>query len=123
MHSSHTHLHYHTGILPELQSSRTNNFSVNLDDTEGGFLQTSFIIAFMLLSPIFGYFGDRYKRKYLIAFGLTLWSIFVLVGSFSVVRNKQLLTLLAPTYTLCVYLLHASTELWHVSSYECFVGS
>lgn len=93
-------LHYHTGILPELESF------FGLDDTEGGFLQTSFIISFMLFSPIFGYLGDRYKRKYLIAFGLTVWSIFVLVGSFSVVS----LSPPTPLYTVCLLFSYCLVE-------------
>lgn len=36
----------------------------------------------MLAGPIFGYFGDRYSRRWLMAFGVTLWSFTTLVGSF-----------------------------------------
>ncbi|VDK84788.1 unnamed protein product [Dibothriocephalus latus] len=47
-----------------------------------GLLQTSFIVSYMSLSPVFGYLGDRWKRKYLIVIGLTLWSVVTLASSF-----------------------------------------
>lgn len=40
----------------------------------------------MILSPLFGYLGDRYTRKYIITVGILIWSAFTLTGSFSVVR-------------------------------------
>ena len=69
-----------------LGDKKRNGFGANIDDTEGGLLQTSFIISFMLFSPIFGYLGDRCTRKYIMAIGIFLWSAFVLAGSFSLVR-------------------------------------
>uniref|UniRef100_A0A0V0JAP7 Protein spinster homolog 1 n=1 Tax=Schistocephalus solidus TaxID=70667 RepID=A0A0V0JAP7_SCHSO len=47
-----------------------------------GLLQTSFVVSYMSLSPVFGYFGDRWKRKYLIVIGLILWSVVTLASSF-----------------------------------------
>ncbi|BHF60870.1 Protein spinster 3 [Sparganum proliferum] len=47
-----------------------------------GLLQTSFVVSYMSLSPVFGYFGDRWKRKYLIVTGLVLWSVVTLASSF-----------------------------------------
>ena len=73
------------GILTQLENSDQNGFGRPVTDTEGGLLQTAFIVSYMLLSPFFGYLGDRYTRKYIIAAGITLWSCFTLVGSFSVV--------------------------------------
>lgn len=43
----------------------------------------------MLLSPVFGYLGDRFTRKYIITFGILLWSVFTLLGSFAVVSNQH----------------------------------
>lgn len=77
------------GIMTELQNSTRNGFNHTIDDTQGGLLQTTFIISFMLLSPIFGYLGDRFTRKYIMAFGIFFWSGFVLAGSFSVVRRRE----------------------------------
>eukprot|EP00731_Ephydatia_muelleri_P022505 Em0015g88a len=73
------------GILTQLQKSDQNGFGRPVTDFEGGLLQTAFIVSYMLLSPFFGYLGDRYTRKYIIAAGITLWSCFTLVGSFSVI--------------------------------------
>ncbi|XP_019848762.1 PREDICTED: protein spinster homolog 1-like [Amphimedon queenslandica] len=72
------------GIMTELQNVTRNGFNETIDDTEGGLLQTTFIISFMLLSPIFGYLGDRFTRKYIMAVGIFVWSGFVFAGSFSI---------------------------------------
>ncbi len=55
----------------------------------GGLLQTAFIVSYMLLSPFFGYLGDRHSRKYIISVGISLWSLFTLAGSFSVVSGGR----------------------------------
>ncbi|XP_077995244.1 protein spinster homolog 1-like [Glandiceps talaboti] len=54
----------------------------SLDDAEGGLLQTVFIIMYMIAAPLFGFLGDRYNRKFLMCLGISLWSIFTMVGSF-----------------------------------------
>lgn len=36
----------------------------------------------MVFAPIFGYYGDRYSRKFIMGFGIALWSTTTLVGSF-----------------------------------------
>ncbi|GBM97872.1 Protein spinster, partial [Araneus ventricosus] len=54
----------------------------SLDYTEGGLLQTSFIVSYMIMAPVFGYLGDRYSRKLIMAFGVTFWSLTTLLGSF-----------------------------------------
>ncbi|XP_023332494.1 protein spinster [Eurytemora carolleeae] len=47
-----------------------------------GLLQTAFILSYMVFAPLFGYLGDRYSRRYIMAGGVFLWSIFTLIGSF-----------------------------------------
>jgi MFS family permease len=47
-----------------------------------GLLQTAFIISYMIFAPLFGYLGDRYSRKNIMAAGVFLWSLFTLIGSF-----------------------------------------
>lgn len=76
---------YLTAVLSEVEDSTENGFHVQVDDKLGGLLQTSFIVAYMLLSPLFGYLGDRWTRKYIIGIGILFWSAFTLIGSFSVV--------------------------------------
>jgi len=64
------------GVLEDVQKF----YSIN--NAEAGLLQTSFIISYMLLSPIFGYLGDRYNRVYIMAAGVLFWSLITLAGSF-----------------------------------------
>ena len=78
------------GIIAQLENVNRNGFRIDgrkevVDDTEAGLLQTAFIASYMILSPLFGYLGDRYTRKYIVTFGIIMWSAFTLAGSFSVV--------------------------------------
>ncbi|KAL0838891.1 hypothetical protein ABMA28_016910 [Loxostege sticticalis] len=54
----------------------------NIGDDYAGLLQTVFVVAYMVFAPIFGYLGDRYSRRVIMAFGVGLWSLTTLVGSF-----------------------------------------
>lgn len=53
-----------------------------LNDSDAGLLQTSFVISYMIMAPVFGYLGDRYNRKIIIICGVLFWSITTLAGSF-----------------------------------------
>ncbi|XP_070204332.1 protein spinster homolog 1-like [Littorina saxatilis] len=64
------------GVLKDVQ----DYYSIN--NSEAGLIQTSFICTYMVFSPIFGYLGDRYTRKYIMAGGIFLWSGFTLSASF-----------------------------------------
>lgn len=66
----------------------------NLSNSEGGAIQTAFICTFMVCSPIFGYLGDRYTRKYIMAGGIFLWSTLTLASSFVPADNFWLFILL-----------------------------
>jgi MFS family permease len=92
---------YLIGILNLLEKPERNGFSFHhreehVNDTYGGLLQTAFIVSYMLLSPFFGYLGDRFTRKYIITFGIILWSACTLVGSFAVVSELSDLALGTP---------------------------
>ena len=54
----------------------------DLNEQLKGLIQTSFIVSYMIFAPLFGYWGDRYSRKYLMAFGVLFWSLTTLFGSF-----------------------------------------
>ncbi|RUS73015.1 hypothetical protein EGW08_019221 [Elysia chlorotica] len=54
----------------------------DLENSEAGLIQTAFICSYMVFSPVFGYLGDRYTRKYLMAGGILLWALFTLASSF-----------------------------------------
>ena len=47
---------------------------LQLSDGEIGWLTSAFMIGYFATSPVFGYLGDRFPRKGLIAFGVTFWS-------------------------------------------------
>lgn len=64
------------GVLEDVQKF------YSIGNAEAGLLQTSFIISYMLLSPIFGYLGDRYNRIYIMAAGVLFWSLITLAGSY-----------------------------------------
>lgn len=54
----------------------------DIGDDLAGLLQTAFVLSYMLFAPIFGYLGDRYNRRYIMAFGVFLWSLTTMAGSF-----------------------------------------
>lgn len=58
----------------------------NINDAEAGLLQTVFILFFMIFAPFFGFIGDRYNRKRIMAAGIAIWVIAVFASSF-VPRN------------------------------------
>ncbi|CAK1580216.1 unnamed protein product [Parnassius mnemosyne] len=64
------------GVLGDV----TNEFKIG--DDSAGFLQTVFVVAYMVFAPMFGYLGDRYSRRMIMAFGVALWSITTFAGSF-----------------------------------------
>lgn len=64
------------GVLDDVKKE----FSIG--DDLAGLLQTVFVIAYMVFAPIFGYLGDRYSRRTIMAFGVALWCITTFVGSF-----------------------------------------
>lgn len=58
------------GLLDGIQSY----FDIQDNNSAAGLLQTVFICSYMVLAPMFGYLGDRYRRKYLMAAGILVWS-------------------------------------------------
>ncbi len=48
---------------------------LGLSDKAFGFLGTAFFLVYLLFSPLFGYLGDRYGRRKLMAGGAVLWSL------------------------------------------------
>jgi len=64
------------GVLDQVQEF------YDIKNAQAGLLQTSFIVSYMFLSPVFGYLGDRYNRKNIMAGGILFWSVITLAGSF-----------------------------------------
>jgi len=48
---------------------------LRISDTLMGWTATAFLITYMILAPIFGFFADRVSRWLLIAIGVSLWSL------------------------------------------------
>ncbi|UYV62512.1 SPNS3 [Cordylochernes scorpioides] len=70
-----------SGVLEEVRGY------YSLDDSLAGLIQTLFVVSYMITAPIFGYLGDRYNRTYIIAAGISFWSVTTLLGSF-IPRDK-----------------------------------
>ncbi|MFH1131053.1 MAG: MFS transporter [Pseudomonadota bacterium] len=66
------------GILPLLE-----NAFPDIDKERLGDLALAFIWIYLLTSPIFGFLGDRIKRKILIGIGVQLWSLATAAGGFA----------------------------------------
>jgi MFS family permease len=64
------------GILQDVRDE------FKIGDDLGGLLQTAFVLSYMIFAPLFGYLGDRYSRRLIMAFGVLLWSLTTLLGSF-----------------------------------------
>lgn len=66
-----------TGVLSDIQ----RDFN-NISDAKAGLLQTAFVLSYMICAPIFGFLGDRHSRRWIMIFGIALWSATTLIGSF-----------------------------------------
>ena len=67
------------GMLPKIKADK--NFKIEKDKYLG-LIQTAFVVCYMIFAPVFGYLGDRYSRKLLLAVGISFWSLSPLAGSF-----------------------------------------
>ncbi|XP_068215167.1 protein spinster-like isoform X2 [Palaemon carinicauda] len=64
------------GVLLDIQES------FKMSESQSGLLQTAFVLVYMIMAPLFGYLGDRFSRKILMAVGISFWCLATLVGSF-----------------------------------------
>ena len=64
---------------------------LRLESSWFGFLGTSFIIVYTIVSPIIGWMGDRQDRRRLLAFGVGLWSLATVGTAFSSNFNQMLI--------------------------------
>ncbi len=53
-----------------------------LNDAEIGWLTSAFMIGYFATAPIFGYLGDRWRRKGLIAAGVAFWCLGTILSGF-----------------------------------------
>jgi MFS family permease len=72
------------GVLPRIQAD------LNVSDTQAGIIGSLFIIVYMIASPLGGWLGDNFPRRYLVGGSVLLWSI-ATVGSGLAKSYPQLL--------------------------------
>ncbi len=72
-------------LVPPIKSE------LQLSDGQIGWLTSTFMIGYFATAPLFGYLGDRWRRKPLIGFGVAVWSLGTILSGFS----HQYSTLLA----------------------------
>lgn len=65
----------------------------NISKSTAGLLQTIFLLTYMAFSPLNGYLGDRVNRKYLLIFGILIWLVSTIGGSFVNAKGIVLFTL------------------------------
>lgn len=54
-----------------------------LSDRALGMLVSAFIIAYMVFSPVFGWLGDRFARKWIAGAGVAAWSVMTAASAFA----------------------------------------
>lgn len=65
--------------------------TIDVNKTRFGFLSSSFIIVYTIVSPIVGILGDRLDRRKILAFGVGLWSVATVGTAFAHTFNQMLL--------------------------------
>lgn len=55
-----------------------------LSNTQAGYLVSAFVLGYFIFSPIFGFLGDRFDKRKVMAFGLIAWSLCTAMTSFAV---------------------------------------
>jgi MFS family permease len=53
---------------------------MKFSDGQLGSLQTAFMLGYFLTAPLFGYLGDRWPRRWLVAAGVAVWSLGTLLS-------------------------------------------
>lgn len=66
--------------------------AVPMRDDEFGMLTTAFLVVYGILSPVGGWFADRFSRSRIIIFSLAVWSVVTWVTSYAHTFNELLAT-------------------------------
>src|SRR3984885_10396374 len=56
---------------------------LGINDGQAGQLATAFMLGYFVTSPVFGWLGDRWSRKWLIAIGIFIWSLGTILTGFA----------------------------------------
>src|SRR5579859_6096324 len=62
-------------VMSQVQKDLTIDGVPGINDEQGGYLGSAFLISYSVFSPFIGWMGDRWKRKYLLAAGVGIWSL------------------------------------------------
>jgi len=68
-------------IIASVQSLVRNEFP--LTDADYGLFGTLFFLVYLTTAPLFGYLGDRYPRRRILALGAVLWSLATAASAFA----------------------------------------
>ncbi len=68
-------------VLPAVLTPLQKDLHLSAGDA--GWANTAFMLGYFVTSPFFGYLGDRFSRKWLIAFGIFIWSLGTTLTAFS----------------------------------------
>src|SRR5437879_8740978 len=68
-------------VLNAVRTPLATDFGIGYGDS--GRTVTAFMIGYFVTSPFFGYLGDRLSRKWLIAFGIFVWSVGTVLTGFA----------------------------------------
>ncbi len=64
---------------------------IAMSKAEFGFLGSSFIIVYTIVSPFVGVLGDRMDRRKILAFGVGLWSVATVATAYAATLNQMFL--------------------------------
>jgi MFS family permease len=73
-------LNYLDRYLPAALVEPLRRSELHVSDTRSGLLMTSFMVVYIVTSPVFGALGDRGRRPRIIAAGIALWSVATALG-------------------------------------------
>jgi MFS family permease len=68
-------------IVQAVEPTLTAEFA--LSNTQAGYLVSAFVLGYFIFSPIFGFLGDRFDRRWVMAAGLLAWSGATALTSFA----------------------------------------
>ncbi len=74
-----------SAVLPPLKAD------MNLSDGKASLIPTAFMIGYFVTAPFFGYLGDRFSRKWLIAAGIFVWSLGTVLTGFATTFSMLLI--------------------------------
>lgn len=64
-----------TALRDQIRDTTTHSNGKPITNEDWGFLATIFLVSYSVFSPIMGWLGDRYRRTYLLAAGVGVWSL------------------------------------------------